>query len=64
MAQRLLKRQPRTVASGRAVAPRPPQPAAVLVGTYKDKQLAGIGGFRIAMQRCGGGEVMQIRSVA
>ena len=55
MAQKLLKRKPRKVTSGRArtpaapqptpgraVAPRPPHGAAVLVGTYKDKQLAWI----------------------
>ena len=53
MAQKLLKRKPRPVAPGRAVAPRPPQSSpggalpratasAVLVGTYKAKQLAWI----------------------
>ena len=52
MAQRLLKRKPRKVASGRARSPSAPPPtggprscataAAVLVGTYKAKQLAWI----------------------
>ena len=55
MAQRLLKRKPHKAApppttggrmstndAGRAVAPRPPCASAVLVGTYKAKQLAWI----------------------
>ena len=42
MAQRLLKRKPRTVASGRARSPSVPQPVAILVGTYKERQLAWI----------------------
>ena len=54
MAQKLLKRKPRKVAptetgngergtgNGRAVTPRPPCASAVLVGTYKAKQLAWI----------------------
>ena len=41
MAERLLKKKPRKVALGRARSPNAPQPA-VIVGTYKEKQLAWI----------------------
>ena len=42
MAQRLLKRKTHKVASGRTRSPSAPQHAAVLVGTYKARQLAWI----------------------
>lgn len=42
MAQKLLKRKPHKIAHGRARTPDAPQAAGVLVGTYKDRQLAWI----------------------